>query len=332
MKQYNIPFYQKSSLKWYINLLFLFCTLFVAAGSIFFFVIVKKDDFIIGLLFGLFFLILSSYFAYFLVWAGILKRFYIELTSEYLKFGVPFKCRTIYWREIYEVQVYESNNNIMLSILLEKDISKKRKRTIANNINSLSGVPPYSFQIPLRLFKDINPEMLLSTIGKQLNKVDIKDDKYNESLSENDELNHNSMFKAILISILFSIISSIVYGLLIYKLEKNYLILPILGCYLIIAGFNKYYLEESFNLIIRLFLGVICLIQIPTAIIGAITISEGISFSVNKIWNIACEYFKYLIHNPLEQILVIIVAIICFAIGYFKGRTGKEKADLNIYN
>lgn len=331
MQQYNIPFYQKSSLKWHTNLLFLFCTIVMAACSIFFFIVVIKEDFMEGLFFGLFMLILSFCFAYILISVGILKKFYIEMTSEYIRFSTPFKTRTVYWREIYEAQVYEFNNNIMLSILLEKDINKKRKRTISNSLDSLQGVPPNSFQISLRLFKDIDPQRLLLTIGEQVNKVDTKDYINVECLSEDNKEYDNSMIKAIIASVFFSIISSIIYGFTIYKLEKNYVILPIFGCYLIISGFNKYYLEESFNLIIRLLLGLICLIQVPTAIIGAIIISEGFRFTVNDIWIITCEYFKYLFQNPLKQIVVIIIAIICFTIGAFKGRTRKEKTSLNIY-
>jgi hypothetical protein len=326
MEQYSIPFYQKSSFKWYMNLLFLFCTLFSAAGAIFFFVIIMKDDFIMGIFGGLFMLMLSLFFAYMFIAVGILKKFHIEMTSEYINVCLPFKSKIVYWREIYEAQVYELNNNTMIAILLEKDRKKKSKRTISNNVNSLFGAPACSFQIPLRLFKDIDAQKLLLTIGEQLNKVDIKYEINSEDYEEHD----NSLIKAIITSSLFCIITSAIYGFTIYKIEVNYVVIPVFGCFLIISGFNKYYLEKSFNLTIRLWLGLICLMQVPAAIIGVIIISERYSITVNNILSVTQEYFEYLVHNPLKQVPVIIVAIICFAIGAFRGRTNKEKGKLDI--
>jgi len=53
-------------------------------------------------------------------------------------------------------------------------------------------------------------------------------------------------------------------------LDANYIVIPFFGCFVILSGFNKYYLEKSFNIFVRLWVGYICLIQIPVAIIGAL--------------------------------------------------------------
>jgi hypothetical protein len=331
MEQYKIPLYQKSSLKWYLNVLLIFCTLFMAAGSVLFFVVIMKDDFILGLLFGIFAFLLSLWFAYISIWGGALKKFYIEMTSEYIKVSLPFKTKVAYWREIYEAQTYEYNNNTMISILLEKDRNKKRRRTVSNSFNSMYGIPPYSFQISFMFFKDIDAQRLLFTIGEQINKVNKQDYIETESLNEDYEEYQDSIAKAIVSSILSYLFISAIYGISIYKLEKNYIVIPIFGAFLIISVFNKFYLEKSFSLSIRILLGVMCLIQVPTALITAIILSEEISISLTNILNITNEYFKYLAHNPLKQIIVIIVAIICFAIGSFKGRINKEKIKLDVY-
>lgn len=202
VEQYNIPFLKKSSLKWYIYLLFSFCTLLIAGGSIFFFV-VMKDDFSMGLFFGVVMFVMSIYFAYIFVVAGVLKKFYIEITSEYIKFSSPFKSKIAYWREIYEAQVYENNNNTIILILLKKDINKKRRRTISNNYNLIMGIPPSSFQIPLGFFKDIDTQRLLLTMESQINKVDIKDEVNIDILCDSYEQQNNSIIKAIAISSLF---------------------------------------------------------------------------------------------------------------------------------
>lgn len=325
MKQYSIPFYQKSNSKWYINLLYLLGTIVYAASSILCFVFFIKLDFASGLVIGLLTFMLSFFCAYMFISERVLKRFYIEMTSEYIKISVPFKSKITYWKEVYEAQVCELNYNTVITILLEKDRHKKR-RTIFNNFNSLYGVPQYSFNIPLARFKDINAETLLLTIKEQINKVNIKD----KIRIENYEEYHDSMIKAIITSVLFCIITSFVYGFTIYLFEKNYVAIPIIGCCLIISAFNKYYSEKSFNLIIRLLLGIVCLIQVPTAIIGASIISKGLSVTLNDILSVTNEYFKYLLHNPSNEITVIILAIICFSIGALKGRTNKEKIKLDI--
>ncbi|KGK90120.1 hypothetical protein [Clostridium sp. HMP27] len=327
MEEYNIPFHQKSSLKWHMKLIFLLLTLFTAGGGIFMLVAVMKEEFIMGLVMGLFMLGIGFYFAYILIAVGILKRFYIEMTEEYIRVSMPFKSKTAYWREIHEAQIYEYNNNTMLAILLEKDVNKKKKRTISNNFTSLYGIPPQSFQIPLRFFSEIDTERLLLTIGEQLNKVYIEDEINIESLNEDNEELDNNIIKAIIAAVLFCVITTSVYGVTIYSLEKNYLMIPIFGCFLIIAGFNKYYLEQSFSLIIRFLMGLICLVQVPAAIILTIIISERAAITGSDILIIINEYFKYLIQNPSDQIVVIIAAIVCFGFGAFRGRVSREQAQ-----
>lgn len=325
VEKYNIPFCQKSSFRWYLNAIFLFCTLGMAAGSVIFFVFISKDNPIEGFFFGLFSLGLSSLFGYQFISVSILKRFFIEITEEYLKFSVPFKSKKVYWREIYDVQGYNANNNTYIAILLEKDKNKKRKRTISNNFNSLYGVPACSFQIPLNLFKDIDAQRLLLTIDEQVNKIDKKDVINAENVEEIHEECGNSIVKAISVSVLSCLIIGIIYGFSIYKLEKNYLVIPILGCFLIISCFNKYYIEKSFNLLVRLLVGLICFIQVPIGLIGLFMMSSKLSFTIQNIIEIIHEYCIYLVQNLSEQIIIIIIAVVCFLLGALKGRTYEAK-------
>lgn len=323
MEQYNLPLYQKSSLKWSMILLFTIFTLFFTAISIFS-LIIMKDELLLGLLIGLFFLIFSIVCAYIVICVGILKRFYIEMTSEYIRVKLPLKSKTVYWNEIYDTQLYSYSNNTIISILLKKDVNKKKKRTISNNFNTMQGIPPYSFQISLMIFKDIDAKKLFLTIGEHINRADIKENADIDSLNERYEENDDNIVIAIITSILTYIVISAIDGIIIYKSEKNYLIIPIFGAFLIIAVFNKYYLKKTFNLIIRFYLGLICFLQVPTATIIFIIISEKIKFTITNILNVTDEYFNYILHNPFKSILVIIVAISCFVIGGFKGRTKKE--------
>lgn len=281
--------------------------------------LVPKGKFLIGLLVSLFMLLLAVFFTYLFVYGGILKKFFIEMTSDYISYSLPFQRKRAYWKDIYESQIYQFNGNTVVTVLLNKDRNKKRRRTFSNNFNSLYGVPKYSFQIPLMLFDEINPDKLLTTIREQINNNEIIKTNINNAIEDYEEPSNN-IVKAILSSFLICLIISAVYGFTIYKLEKNYVIIPIFGCFIIISIFNKYYIEESFSLIIRLLLGLMCLIQLLIAIITTIIISERLNVTVNLILDITIEYFKYLFQNPIEQIVVIIVAIVCFVIGALKGR------------
>ncbi len=298
--------------------------------SIFFFVIIMKDDLVMGAIFGIFMLITGIFLAYMVIAVGILKSYYIEMTSEYIKVSLPFKSKVAYWSEINSTEAYEYKNNIFIAILLKKDRLKRRKRSISNSFNSISGIPSYSFQIPLRLYKDIEVERLLLTIENQINQTGIENEAEIVNSNEDYEEPINNIIKAIIASIMMCIVTSVVYGLSIYKLEKNYIVIPIFACFLIISAFNKYYLEESFSVFIRILVGMICFIQVPISIIGSIIISQGFSFTANDIYSVTVDYFKYLIDNPLDQISIIVVAIICFGIGVVRGRLKSDKGDMSI--
>lgn len=153
-----------------MNLLASTSALSMAAFSVVFFLIATEDDFIIGLCGGLFMLLLSLFFAYIFIFAGVLKKFYIEITSEYIKVFSLFKPRLAYWRDVHGAQAYEINNNLMIALFLEKDIRKAKKRSLSNSLNSLLGYPGSSFQIPLNYFKEIDVERLLLIIDEQINR------------------------------------------------------------------------------------------------------------------------------------------------------------------
>jgi hypothetical protein len=320
MNKYKLPVLIKSSLKRYMSALFVFSTIGMAAVSILIFISLMRVKFIEGLLIGLCSLLMSLFMAYTYIFTSVLKKFCIEMTTEYIKVNLPFKTKMAYWREINDVYLYSHSNNTFVGILLHKDIRKKAKRTISNNFDSLYGVPPTSFQIPLLYFADVDIEKLLTTIDEQVDKNESKDYKSIENSYKDNEEESNSLIKATIASVLISVTTTIVYAFAIYKIKKNFVAIPIFGAFLVISVFNKYYVEKKFSLGIRLLLGILCLIQVPAAIIGSIIFSMGTEVTVNNVIDITLEYFTYLMRNPIEQSAVIIVAIICFAFGTIKGR------------
>jgi len=324
VNQYNILFYQKSSFKWYTIMACLYLFLFSLAGCVFFFLNITGEDYILMLFCGLLMLLLNLASAYMLIYGAILKKFYIEITTEYLKVSLPFKSKKSYWKEIYSAGMYEPRNGLNITILLEKDKDRKTKRSISNNLNLMFGLPPCSFQIPLMIFRDIDDEKLLSIIVKQINKNYISNLINIETYKEPTE----SIIKAIITSILCFIILEIIYGCTIYMFNINFIEIPIIGCFVILSGFNKYYLEKSFNIFVRLWVGFICLIQIPVAIIGVslvdIIMQLGL-ITITDVYNFTYNCFLEFIHNPSEQTEIIIFAMICFFIGALIGRVYKLK-------
>ncbi|GAA0177104.1 hypothetical protein SH2C18_03900 [Clostridium sediminicola] len=324
---YNLPYYQKMKLSKGLSILFSFCAIIFGIGAVFFLIIVRKDDPVFGLLYGLFMLVLSGFFVYAIMLPKIVRKGFIEITTEYIKISTQFKDYIAYWNEISDINVYKFNSNTMMGILLKKDIAKKTKRTVSNSLNSLYGYPPSSFQVSLSLFKDLDVDKLLLTIQHQVNQTNMN---YDNSIDDmiNDEVQvENNIFKAITGAFLLSIFLSLIYGYTIYKFETNYIAIPIFASLFIIAVFNKYYMENKFSLGIRLLLGIICLIQPFIAFVEHIMLTAKLEFTINNIMEVTIEYLKYLLDNPFEQIFVLICAIICFGMGVIKGRVGKKVSD-----
>lgn len=324
---YNIPFHQRSSLKPYVNVVSVLFSIITVFDSVIIFIGETKENFVSKLLIGMLFLVLGLISAYIFIFGQILKKFYIEMTSEYLKVFLPFKSKKVYWKDIYDAELYDYNNknnkNNIITVLLERD---KDKRTILGTLDSLYGVPQYSFKMPLSLFNNVDEQKLMYTMQRLIEKA-YKNDKANiEILNESYEKDQNSVPKALATAILICALFSIIYGITMYKLQKNYVAIPILGCFFIIVGFNRFYLETEFSLKVRLLLGLICFLQVPAAVVGSTIMSDQMSVNVSSILYITCEYFNYLIHNPLEQIAFIIVSIICFVLGAFQGR---KRADID---
>lgn len=324
MESYELPFHQSAKLNKANSILFVVCSIICAMIAGFFLIIVSKDEPKLGFLSGLFMLVLSVFFAFGIIINNKNKNGYIKITRDYIKYSTPFKVHIAYWNEIHEINVFEFNNNAAFGILLKKDIAKKKERTLSNSLNNLYGYPTSSIQISLLLFKEIDAEKLLLTMQKQLDQVSgTCDYSVSEMIDESID-NGKNIFKAILWSFLITIFISLIYGFTIYKFETNFIAIPIFTSIFIIAVFNKYYVEEHFSLGIRLFLGILCLIQTPIAFIEHIMLTAKVEVTFNNLVDVTIEFFIYVMDNPLEQIFMIIGVAICFGIGILRGRTGKE--------
>ncbi len=176
-------------------------------------------------------------------------------------------------------------------------------------------------------------EKLYNTIIMQLDKVSVNDTDVITEISNNIyNKPNNNLIKSIILSFIFTFIIGIIYGFSIYKLESNYLIIPILGSLLIISVFNKYYLEKSFKLSIRCLVGFICSLQVPISIISMLFIDLKSLLPHTKllmILKMLKSDVKYIIYNPIDHFLLFLIFIVCFGIGFLYGRVSKKNSEEN---
>jgi hypothetical protein len=310
-----------------MNVFYSIYILIFLAAFVFFIInaVPEEDDYILLLFCSIGTFIFILLFVYLFIFGGILKKFYIEVTSDYIKVSLPFKSNITYWKDVHDAGMYESKNNLIIAILLEKDKIKKTRRTIFNSLSLLYGSPPSSFQIPLGIFKDIDSEKLFKIIIEQINKNNVSIEINTETYKENPE----NITKAIISSGLCFIILEIIYEFIIHILDIDYVMIAVLGCMLIISSFNKYYIEKSFNIFVRLWVGFLCLIQIPVAIIGAPIIqtimSQGFIITIADVINISRNSFYYLMHESSGQDMIIYI-ILSFIIGALNGRAYTTKS------
>ncbi|WP_141228370.1 hypothetical protein [Anaeromicrobium sediminis] len=274
-----------------------------------------KDDLIKGLFGGGAFISLSVWACYIIISVQVLKKFSLHLTSEYIEVVLPFKATIARWEEIASVDTYYSHGNDYVAVLLK---SHKEKKSFTRNFESVFGVPSYSFQIPARFFKDVDMNRLLLTISEQINSRLANEGQHVDRITHGKD--ENNIIGALSTSGLMGLILSVVYGISIWQLEENFVFIPIFGSFLIISMFNTYYKEESFNLMARLYIGFLCLVQIPLGIILATTLETEMYFAIDDIFFVIKKYFKYVVKYPAEQWFSIVIGLICFGIGAIRGR------------
>lgn len=315
MREYDLPFYQKSGLNRHMTFTLLGYTILFAATIYLIFIFMIEDHFIMGVVLTIITSIVCFVFMYIIIFAGILKVFYIEMTTEFIRVSLPFKAWTAYWKDISSVNFLKHDkNNETISITLSRQTTEKRKRTIFNNFFSLFGVTTYSHYISLDLFKNIDAGMLYYTIDNMVRWTPMEDWEKIEALTGNYEEPRNSIGKALISSFLVSIIIGIACGFIISMFMKAYVIVSLFGCVLVLAVFNRYYLKETANWLVRLLAGIICMIQVPITIFIQVSLVDGITLKSD-------QYINYFLHRPWESIIVIMILFMCFGFGiYFGGR------------
>lgn len=317
IQEYSIPFSIKSRYKWPMHLLNILLIVIFAA-----FVLMPLEDTVI-IIFKVFFIVISIFILYVWLYTGIFKKQYLELTEDDIRIKTAFGTKTIKWNEVYDIQVFTQSHNTMLGIILKEKV-RKRKETFWNLINDMYG-GMFSVKIGLSLFPDIDIETLYSTMISRLIKLkesstyDISGSVDNYIVNPDAELASNNFIITITKLLLLSIGIGLAYGLSIYWLDINIVIIPLLGSTAIIYFYSKLYKEEKINVFGRIIVGLICSLQVFIAVILTAFLDSELSINMNNLFNITKEYFSYLITHPLDQGIIIFISILCFGSGMLQG-------------
>lgn len=308
MEQIKFPTKIVSKLSLRLKILYLSCVVFFllcGIGMLILFIIDNVISMLIGCLLLLSF---ACFCLYIIISVEMLKKHFIQFTDQEMIIHVPFKKKKVKWKDIHSAALLSNNNTLMLGLLLKEDLFKKR--TLLRNANALLGAD-FSFVFTVGFFKDINPDMLLKTIE---NKID--DSGYYERLDEEYQLSEQSFLKGYASSLIVSVLISVVYAFFMVVLKMDIVVIPILGSFIIIAVFNKFYIEETSKVLVRLLMGLVCIIQVPIAIVLAEIFYNDIEFRIKNIGIVSKQCFEYMTHNfNIDKGITIIIAVICFIIG-----------------
>lgn len=320
--KYTLPFKSYSSLR--LGLHFLYVIMFLMFGG---FVFIPFDNGIEGVFFRTMFAFIAITIGCLWFYTGILKKQYIEVTDDYFKYKSLFITKKINWDEIYDVQVFTQNYNTFIGIALKEKL-RKRKESFWSMINDMYG-GMYSVRVIMGQFSEVNIERLYGTIVDKLIEVNDKEESFDEGsldfneIKSEEDIESSNYFLAVFKALFLSIIIGIGYGLLIYFLEVNIVMIPIFGTIAIIYYYSKAYREVKINILARTLIGLICSLQIFIAVILVIFMDNDISFTLKNLIDVTKEYFSYLLEEPFEQGIIIFIALICFGFGAFQGHSFK---------
>lgn len=262
--------------------------------------------------------ILSALVIYTWVYPFIKGKPYLEVTEEYIKYKSIYGTKQIAWTQALTAQIYSISNAKMLGIVT-KEHHRKRKGTFWAEIHEGQG-GNFSIRIPLANFRDIDIDRLYLTVKDKIRKEYEKEPKYTEDIStmdaaEDEIESEGKLGTALLRSIEISIAFGIVYGISIYILNVNFLLIPAIGIVGISYYFNREYKQAHINLLVRLLLGAISSLQIFIAVIVSVIAIGEMPLSLQNINFLLRQYISYTLENPMEEFIFILLAVVSFIYG-----------------
>lgn len=325
MEEYSIPFIQHSGMTMKFKLLYGFFIILCGACAF-----VPVGEGIGYIAYKALFLALTLLFLYGLIYVGVFKKQYVELTEKRIVLKSAFGKKTLEWNEVFDIQIYTMNNYVNIGII-SKGKMKKRKNSFWTFINDMFA-GNYSMAIGMIAFPDIDLDRLYFTMTNMLVRINEKADGQvndNEDCSHDfneskDEASSGSLFVALVKIFWLSIALGLVYGLSIDILKVDFIIIPVFGTMGIIYTYLKSYKEERINFIVRIIVGLISALQVFVAAITELFIYNKLELNIENITNLTQWYYDRLISNPDKgQFTMAVMAIFCFGYGAFQGHKFK---------
>ncbi len=318
---HSLPFIVHSSYKFRMHVLYLFMiTMFVG------FSFIPVND-LSGIFFRVLLLVFGIFFAYIWFYTGVMKKAYIKLTEDEILFKTLFGIKKLKWTDIANVQTYYKSNNSFIGIISKEKLENQKDNFFTSISNLYGGV--YSLSIPLQSFSTAEPEKLYATIfytlqekyQQQCNEEEISNDiienKKDEKLVEGSAV--TALFKTLIVSM----ISGVIYGVLTYLLKVNFLIIPMLGFWGIYYVYFKNYKEKGFNIVCRFFLGALCALQFFVALLVVLIMLNSNLIEANGLWRTISDCIVIIVKHPEKNGIYYYFAIIFFFIGVFSGYSSK---------
>lgn len=288
---------------------------------------------------NIFFSILGFVLGLFLMWAwvymGILKKAFIELTEDEIKYKTLFGQKTSKWTDIANVETYCTNNNTFIGIISNEKLENQKTNFLTTLFIGMGG--GYSLSISLASFSKAEPEKLYSTIFYKVKKeMELKESR--EEFNENYNKEENSGFKevkeentiddgsytiAFFKAFIGSLILGIIYGVLIYEAKINFLLIPIIGIVWIFYSYSKSCRNKNLNIINKLLIGVLCGSQIYVGLVVALMMLNSSFIERNGILNAISTCIENIFENPEEYIKYHVIGICFFFLGALNGYSSK---------
>lgn len=321
---YSLPVIIHSSYKLRMHILFLFVTIMFLGVSF------LPDKSLTGILIRLLSLVFGALFVYSWFYMGVFKKGYIGLTQDEISLKTNIGFKKLKLKDIVNLQTYCVNNNMFIGMTSKETLGKRKDSFWTSISESMGG--GYSLAIPLKSFSKAEPEKLYSTIFyllQQKTQQECSENKENESIKytaeNNDEetMTNGSLAMTLLKALAISLISGIIYGLIVYFCKVNFLVIPIVGIMGILYVYLKNYKEKGFNLIIRFYIGILCALQFFVALLTELLALNSDFIEANGIWKAISECTINIAQHPKMYMIYYVLAIICFFGGAFWGYSSK---------
>lgn len=161
---------------------------------------------------------------------NVFKKIYIEITKEGFDHQNLFGKKSFYWYEIADVTLYTVNSAKLIGFITHEKIEKMNKSPIRGFETAIG--TQFAVSLPLAALRHYGVEKLLGILTELIEKNQgkapgLKETVQKPSYSEEDGAIKESGSSLIFRPIIAALVGGLIYGLTLYLLPFNLLIIPI---------------------------------------------------------------------------------------------------------